>query len=86
MGIPDSDRKKDMIIAGGFNTTRARSKRCCSSTPGCWRWPSPASPNEYRGETVKAYVVLKPGQTATAEELIAFFARTARGVQGTQAG
>ena len=26
----------------------------------------------YRGETVKAYVVLKPGQTATADDIIAF--------------
>ena len=29
-------------------------------------------PDAYRGETVKAYVSLRPGQTATAEELIAF--------------
>jgi len=29
-------------------------------------------PDEYRGETVKAYVSLRPGQQVTAEELIAF--------------
>ena len=29
-------------------------------------------PDEYRGETVKAFVVLKPGASATEEELIAF--------------
>jgi len=28
--------------------------------------------DKYRGETVKAFVVLKPGETATAEEIIAF--------------
>jgi long-chain acyl-CoA synthetase len=28
-------------------------------------------PDEYRGETVKAYVTLRPGATATEEELIA---------------
>ena len=29
-------------------------------------------PHEYRGETVKAYVVLKPGETSTEEEMIAY--------------
>ena len=29
-------------------------------------------PDAYRGETVKAFVSLRPGKTATAEELIAF--------------
>ena len=29
-------------------------------------------PDAYRGETVKAYVVLRPGQTATADEVVDF--------------
>jgi long-chain acyl-CoA synthetase len=29
-------------------------------------------PDMYRGETVKAYIVLKPGETATPDEIIAF--------------
>ena len=29
-------------------------------------------PHEYRGETVKAFVVLKPGETASAEDIIDF--------------
>ena len=29
-------------------------------------------PDEYRGETVKAFVVVKPGETATGEEIIEF--------------
>jgi len=29
-------------------------------------------PDEYRGETVRTYIVLKPGQTLTAEELTAY--------------
>jgi long-chain acyl-CoA synthetase len=29
-------------------------------------------PDAYRGETVKAFVVLKPGETATAEEIVEF--------------
>ncbi|HEY8414893.1 MAG TPA: hypothetical protein VIK99_03880, partial [Thermaerobacter sp.] len=29
-------------------------------------------PDEYRGEMVKAFVVLKPGETATEEEIIAY--------------
>ncbi|MCE5283858.1 MAG: long-chain fatty acid--CoA ligase, partial [Deltaproteobacteria bacterium] len=33
-------------------------------------------PDEYRGETVKAYVVLKPGEVADAEEIIAHCQKT----------
>jgi long-chain acyl-CoA synthetase len=29
-------------------------------------------PDAYRGETVKAFVVLRPGQAATADEIVAF--------------
>jgi long-chain acyl-CoA synthetase len=29
-------------------------------------------PHQYRGETVKAFIVLRPGETATAEEITAF--------------
>ena len=29
-------------------------------------------PHEYRGETVKAFVVLKDGETATAEDIVSF--------------
>ncbi len=32
-------------------------------------------PHEYRGETVKAFIVLKPGETATAGEIIEFCAQ-----------
>jgi long-chain acyl-CoA synthetase len=32
----------------------------------------PASPDTYRGETVKAFVILRPGASATAEDITAF--------------
>ncbi len=32
-------------------------------------------PHEYRGETVKAFIVLKPGETATDVEIIEFYAQ-----------
>ena len=51
---------------------RERSKRCWRRIR---RWPrsaSPASPTRSRGEAVKAWVVLRAGQTATEQELRAF--------------
>ena len=46
--------------------------RCCSSIRRCRKPFRSGVSDPYRGETVKAYIVLKPGQTATAEEMINF--------------
>jgi len=66
------DRKKDMIISGGYNVyprdidefyyTNPKVEECCSI----------GVPDAKRGENVKLFVVLKEGQTATAEEMIEF--------------
>jgi long-chain acyl-CoA synthetase len=66
------DRKKDMIIAGGFNIYPREIDEVLFQHPKVQEAISIGISDPYRGETVKAYVILKPGQTATAEELINF--------------
>jgi long-chain acyl-CoA synthetase len=66
------DRKKDMIIAGGFNIYPREIDEVLFRHPKVQDAVSVGISDAYRGETVKAFVVLKPGQTATAEEIIAF--------------
>ena len=64
------DRKKDMIIRGGCNVTRAGSRRPCTST-----WPTVALavvvgvPHTHLGEEIAAAVVLRPAAHATPDEL-----------------
>ncbi|PKN69943.1 MAG: long-chain fatty acid--CoA ligase [Deltaproteobacteria bacterium HGW-Deltaproteobacteria-12] len=66
------DRKKDMIIAGGFNIYPREVDEVLFSHPKIAEAIAAGIPDDYRGETCKAFVVLKPGQTATEKEIIAF--------------
>jgi len=66
------DRKKDMIIAGGFNIYPREVDEVLYQCPKVCEAVSLGIPDEYRGETVKAFVVLKPGETATEKEIIDF--------------
>lgn len=66
------DRKKDMIIAGGFNIYPREVEEVLFEHPAILEASVVGVPDEYRGETVKAFVVLKPGKSATAEEIIAY--------------
>jgi len=66
------DRKKDMIIAGGFNIYPRDVEEVLYKHPKVQEAVVAGVPDPYRGETVKAYIVLKEGQTATAEEIIEF--------------
>jgi len=66
------DRKKDMIIAGGFNIYPREIDEVLFQHPKIQDAVSVGIADKYRGETVKAYVVLKPDQTATEEEVVAF--------------
>jgi long-chain acyl-CoA synthetase len=66
------DRKKDMIIAGGYNIYPRDIDEVLFEHPKVAEACAIGVPHEYRGETVKAYVVLKPGETATEEEMIAY--------------
>ncbi|HEY3315950.1 MAG TPA: long-chain fatty acid--CoA ligase [Bacillota bacterium] len=66
------DRKKDMIIAGGFNIYPRDVEEILFEHPKVLEAAVAGVPDPYRGETVKAYVILKPGETATPEEIIQF--------------
>jgi len=66
------DRKKDMIIAGGFNIYPREIDEVLFKHPKVAEAVSIGIKDPYRGETVKAYIVQKPGETVTADEIIAF--------------
>ncbi|WP_330999326.1 AMP-binding protein [Rossellomorea arthrocnemi] len=63
------DRKKDMIIAGGFNIYPREIEEVLYEHPAIQEVVAAGVPDAYRGETVKAYVVLKDGESLTEEEL-----------------
>ena len=64
------DRKKDMIIAGGFNIYPRDIDEVLYEHPKIADAVTIGVPDAYRGETVKVFAVLKPGETLTEEELI----------------
>ena len=66
------DRAKDMIIAGGLKIYPRDVDEVLYQNPKVLEAAAVGVPDEYRGETVRAYVVVKPGEHLTAEELIDF--------------
>ena len=65
------DRKKDMIIAGGYNIYPRDIDEVLYEHPKIADAVTIGVPDEYRGETVKIFVVVKPGETLTEEEVVA---------------
>ncbi|WP_068673303.1 long-chain fatty acid--CoA ligase [Oceanobacillus sp. Castelsardo] len=66
------DRKKDMIIASGYNVYPREVEEVIYQIPQVKEAIVIGIPDEYRGETVKAYITLKENQTIQKEEVIAF--------------
>jgi long-chain acyl-CoA synthetase len=66
------DRKKDMIIASGFNIYPREIEEVLYEHEDVVEVVVAGVPDAYRGETVKAYVVVKEGAATTAEELDQF--------------
>jgi long-chain acyl-CoA synthetase len=67
------DRKKDMILgAGGYNIYPREIEDVLYEHPKVMEAAAVGVPVEGKGERPKAYIVLKPGETATEEEIIAF--------------
>lgn len=66
------DRKKDMIIAGGFNIYPREVDEVLYQHPKVAEAVTVGIPDTYRGETVKVFIVLKGGTEATDQEVIAF--------------
>ncbi len=66
------DRKKDMILTGGENVYSTEVENVLYMHPAILECAVIGVPDEKWGEAVKGIVVLKPGQHATAEEIIQF--------------
>jgi long-chain acyl-CoA synthetase len=63
------DRKKDLIIAGGYNVYPREVEEVLHEHPKVLEAAVVGVPDAYRGEIVKAFVVLRPGEQATQDEI-----------------
>ena len=63
------DRKKDMILTSGYNVYPAELERILCGHPSVALAAVRGVPDEAKGELAKAYVMLKPGATASGKEL-----------------
>lgn len=68
------DRKKEMMICGGFNIYPAEIEQVLFAHPAIYEAAAVGVPDDDLGEQIKAVVVLKPGQSASAENIMAFCA------------
>ncbi|HWI71359.1 MAG TPA: AMP-binding protein [Baekduia sp.] len=66
------DRRKDLIVASGYKVWPREVEDALLEHPAVREAAVVGAPDEYRGETVQAYVSLRPGHTATDSELMAF--------------
>jgi len=70
------DRKKDMIIAGGYNIYPVEIDNVLFDHPKILEACAVGVPDEYRGETLKAFIVTKEGETLTEEEVLTYCRET----------
>ncbi len=66
------DRKKDMIIAGGFNIYPRDVEEVLFTHPAVQEAVVAGIRDPYRGETIKAYIVLKEGASVTEKEIVKY--------------
>ena len=66
------DRFKDVIVSGGENISTIEVEQALARHPGVLDCAVVGVPDEHWGERPKAFVELRPGAAATADELIAF--------------
>jgi len=66
------DRVKDMIIRGGFNVYPREIEEVLMTHPAVSLASVIGVPHDSHGEEVKAYIVLKPGETATEDDILAW--------------
>ncbi len=63
------DRKKDLILVSGFNVYPNEVEDCIAKLPGVSEVAVVGIPDSRAGEQVKAYLVLKPGVSLSAEQV-----------------
>ncbi len=66
------DRKKEMILSGGYNVYPREIEEVLYAHPKVKEAAAVGVPDEYKGEVPKVFIVLKEGETATEEEIIAY--------------
>ena len=69
------DRKKDMVIVGGYNVYPREVDDVLFMHPAVQDAATVGAPDAYRGEVVRSFVVLRPGSTVSVEELLAHCAK-----------
>jgi long-chain acyl-CoA synthetase len=79
------DRLKDMIIVSGFNVYPTEVEEVLYRHPKISKCAVVGIPDERTGERVKAFVVLKEGETASAAEIIGWTKDPAQGLTGYRA-
>lgn len=68
-----TDRKKELIIVGGFNVFPREIDELIYLHPKVQEGICVGLPDPYKGERIKVYAILKQGQTATQEEFVEYF-------------
>jgi long-chain acyl-CoA synthetase len=66
------DRKKDMIIRGGFNVYPREIEEVLYAHPAVAEAAVIGIPHDQHGEEVKAFVAYKPGQSVSSDDLVAY--------------
>jgi long-chain acyl-CoA synthetase len=66
------DRKKELIISGGYNIYPREVDEVLHSHPATFEVATVGMKDSFRGEIPVAFVVLKPGMTVSAEDLLAY--------------
>jgi acyl-CoA synthetase (AMP-forming)/AMP-acid ligase II len=79
------DRKKDMIISGGFNVFPSEVEQVIWTHPAVQDCAVVGAPDEKWGEAVTAVVELKPGTSVEPEELLALCRARLGGVKAPKA-
>jgi len=66
------DRKKDMVIASGYNIYPVEIDNLLMEHPKILQACAVGVPHAYRGETIKAFIVLRKGERLTESDVLAF--------------
>ena len=67
-----TDRKKDLILVGGFNVYPREVEDILFEHPKVAMAAVIGVPDDRSGESVKAFIQVKPGETVTEEEILAY--------------
>ncbi len=66
------DRKKDMVISAGYNVYPVEVDNTLFEHPGILEACCVGYPDRYRGESIRAFVVAREGETLTPDEVVSF--------------